>query len=95
MASAARSRPYVDAVFPIQKLVADGSYLSALAADTKTFLSMKNETPPSLLDRLARHAVLLEGASAVGWSNVETRSVQRDVADGRAVADRRLVERHR
>ena len=62
---------FVDAVFPIGKLVTDGSYLSALAADAKTFLSMRNETPPSLLDRLARHAVLLEGSVIAGQSSVD------------------------
>ncbi|MEP7309262.1 MAG: LamG domain-containing protein [Acidobacteriota bacterium] len=64
---------FVDAVFPVQKLSAGGSYLAALTTDTKTFLSMRDEKPPTLLDRLARHAVLLEGSAAVGaFTSVDT-----------------------
>ena len=57
---------FIDAAFPIDTLTGDGSYLGGISADTKTFAATRNEKPPALLDQLARHALLLEGAAAAG-----------------------------
>jgi hypothetical protein len=57
---------FLDGVFPIARLVGDAAYIGSLRADTRTFASMRSEAPTTLLDQLARHSLLLEGAAAAG-----------------------------
>jgi hypothetical protein len=81
---------FIDAPFPIDKLVGDESYLVALSAETKTFAALRNEKPAALLDQLARHALLLEGAIAAGrrsWVEPELFNVAVPAAGEKPLSD--------